>query len=164
MNPSQTHIRSAFILFRKNELEREKASAIIEEDEVMFFLKNLNLDEALVISFSAHGRRSLSLYLKEFEHEIERTLKTLRAENNAWDLFENLCDNPQQHATSLRVDTSREIGNRGGMYEVSQIVDLSLKIDVLSKEFDQLLPLNTLPTNSPNVQDPNFRLTYSIYC
>ncbi|KAI5675749.1 hypothetical protein M9H77_06699 [Catharanthus roseus] len=38
------------------------------------------------------------------------------------------------------------------MYEVSQDVDLSLKVDALSKKFDQLLALNTLPTNSPNVQ------------
>ncbi|KAI5654150.1 hypothetical protein M9H77_31337 [Catharanthus roseus] len=39
------------------------------------------------------------------------------------------------------------------MYEVSQNVDLSLKVDALSKKFDQLLALNTMPTNSPNVQD-----------
>ncbi|KAI5677400.1 hypothetical protein M9H77_08350 [Catharanthus roseus] len=38
------------------------------------------------------------------------------------------------------------------MYEVSQNVDLSLKVDALSKKFDQLLALNKLPTNSPNVQ------------
>ncbi|KAI5676441.1 hypothetical protein M9H77_07391 [Catharanthus roseus] len=38
------------------------------------------------------------------------------------------------------------------MYEVSQNVDLSLKVDALSKKFDQLLALNILPTNSPNVQ------------
>ncbi|KAI5653128.1 hypothetical protein M9H77_30315 [Catharanthus roseus] len=38
------------------------------------------------------------------------------------------------------------------MYEVSQNVDLSVKVDALSKKFDQLLALNTLPTNSPNVQ------------
>ncbi|KAI5649739.1 hypothetical protein M9H77_35744 [Catharanthus roseus] len=38
------------------------------------------------------------------------------------------------------------------MYEVSQNVDLSLKVDALSKKFDKLLALNTLPTNSPNVQ------------
>ncbi|KAI5676310.1 hypothetical protein M9H77_07260 [Catharanthus roseus] len=38
------------------------------------------------------------------------------------------------------------------MFEVSQNVDLSVKIDALSKKFDQLLALNTLPTNSPNVQ------------
>ncbi|KAI5683866.1 hypothetical protein M9H77_05094 [Catharanthus roseus] len=38
------------------------------------------------------------------------------------------------------------------MYEVSQNVDLSFKVDALSKKFDQLLSLNTLPTNSLNVQ------------
>ncbi|KAI5657460.1 hypothetical protein M9H77_26253 [Catharanthus roseus] len=41
------------------------------------------------------------------------------------------------------------------MYEISQIVDLPSKVDVLSKKFDQLLALNTLSTNSPNVQDLN---------
>ncbi|KAI5657919.1 hypothetical protein M9H77_26712 [Catharanthus roseus] len=38
------------------------------------------------------------------------------------------------------------------MYEVSQYVDLSLKVDALSKKFDQLLALNALPTNFLNVQ------------
>ncbi|KAI5669685.1 hypothetical protein M9H77_19538 [Catharanthus roseus] len=38
------------------------------------------------------------------------------------------------------------------MNEVSQNVDLSLKVDVLSKKLDQLLALNTLPTDSPNIQ------------
>ncbi|KAI5668475.1 hypothetical protein M9H77_18328 [Catharanthus roseus] len=68
-----------------------------------------------------------------------------------WDLFENLSDNSQQHATSSQVGTSRQIGNKG-MFEVSQNVDLSVKVDALSKKFYQLLALNTLPTNSTNVQ------------
>ncbi|KAI5648412.1 hypothetical protein M9H77_34417 [Catharanthus roseus] len=38
------------------------------------------------------------------------------------------------------------------MYEVTKNVDLSSKVDALSKKFDQLLVLNTLPTNSLNVQ------------
>ncbi|KAI5682203.1 hypothetical protein M9H77_03431 [Catharanthus roseus] len=38
------------------------------------------------------------------------------------------------------------------MYETPLNVELSLKVDALSKTFDQLLALNTLPTNSPNVQ------------
>ncbi|KAI5655024.1 hypothetical protein M9H77_32211 [Catharanthus roseus] len=71
--------------------------------------------------------------------------------DEAWDLFEILSDNSQQHTTFSRVATSRQIGNRG-MYEVSQNVDLSLKVDVLSKKFDKFLALNTLLTNSPNVQ------------
>ncbi|KAI5683709.1 hypothetical protein M9H77_04937 [Catharanthus roseus] len=72
--------------------------------------------------------------------------------DEAWDLFENLSDNSQQHATSSRIGTSRQIGSRIGMDEVSQNIDLSLKVDALSKNFDQLLALSTLPTNSPNVQ------------
>ncbi|KAI5682189.1 hypothetical protein M9H77_03417 [Catharanthus roseus] len=71
--------------------------------------------------------------------------------DEAWDLFENLSDNSQQHTTSSRIGISRQIGNTG-MYEVSQNVDLSLKVDALSKKFDQLLALNTLPTNSSNMQ------------
>ncbi|KAI5659496.1 hypothetical protein M9H77_28289 [Catharanthus roseus] len=38
------------------------------------------------------------------------------------------------------------------MYEVPQNVDLSMKVDALLKKFDQLLALNTLPTNSPSMQ------------
>ncbi|KAI5677048.1 hypothetical protein M9H77_07998 [Catharanthus roseus] len=38
------------------------------------------------------------------------------------------------------------------MYEVSQNVDLSLEVEAVSKKFDQLLALDTLPTNSHNVQ------------
>ncbi|KAI5653599.1 hypothetical protein M9H77_30786 [Catharanthus roseus] len=40
--------------------------------------------------------------------------------DEAWDLFENFSDNSQQHATSSRVRTARQIGNKIGMYEVSQ--------------------------------------------
>ncbi|KAI5677339.1 hypothetical protein M9H77_08289 [Catharanthus roseus] len=37
--------------------------------------------------------------------------------DEAWDLFEILTDNSQQHAISSRIGTSRQIGNRVGMYE-----------------------------------------------
>ncbi|KAI5668823.1 hypothetical protein M9H77_18676 [Catharanthus roseus] len=73
--------------------------------------------------------------------------------DEAWDLFENLSDNSQHYATSSRIGTVRQIGNKVGMYEVSQNVDFSLKVDALSKKFDQLLPLNTLPTNSINKEN-----------
>ncbi|KAI5658014.1 hypothetical protein M9H77_26807 [Catharanthus roseus] len=39
------------------------------------------------------------------------------------------------------------------MYEVFQTVDLSIKVDAVFKKFDQLLALNTFPTNSSNVQE-----------
>ncbi|KAI5683200.1 hypothetical protein M9H77_04428 [Catharanthus roseus] len=44
--------------------------------------------------------------------------------DEAWDLFENLTDNSQQHATSTRICTSRQIENRGMCLEaMTQIVD-----------------------------------------
>ncbi|KAI5658255.1 hypothetical protein M9H77_27048 [Catharanthus roseus] len=36
--------------------------------------------------------------------------------DEAWDLFENLSNNSQQQTTSSRIGTSRQIGNRVGMY------------------------------------------------
>ncbi|KAI5677131.1 hypothetical protein M9H77_08081 [Catharanthus roseus] len=107
-----------------------------------------------------HDHRLLCLDLKEFDPEIKCTLKELRARRK----ITNTCDiKMAENLRALReyftpntynlpIGTSRQIGNRGGMYEVSQNVDLSLKFDALSKKFDQLLALNTFSTNSPNVQ------------
>ncbi|KAI5673641.1 hypothetical protein M9H77_14005 [Catharanthus roseus] len=106
-----------------------------------------------------HGRRSLSVDLKEFDPEIERTLKGLRVQGKITNNFDiKMAEHPRAlreyftpNTYNSPIGTSRQIGNRG-MYEVSQNVDLSLKVDALSKKFDQLLALNTLPTNSPNGQ------------
>ncbi|KAI5657987.1 hypothetical protein M9H77_26780 [Catharanthus roseus] len=109
---------------------------------------------------NANNPRFLNFYYSNNIHEcikaidhVSRGFKVLNhLFDEAWDLFENLGDNSQQHTTSSRIGTSRQIGNRVGMHEVSQNVDLSLKVDALSKKFDQLLASSTLPTNSPNVQ------------
>ncbi|KAI5677965.1 hypothetical protein M9H77_08915 [Catharanthus roseus] len=106
-----------------------------------------------------HGRRSLSVDLKEFDPEIERTLKALIAQGIITNTFDiKMAEHPRAlreyftpNTYSSPIGTSKQIGNRG-MYEVSQNIDLSLKVDAVSKKFDQLLALNTLPTNSPNVQ------------
>ncbi|KAI5677348.1 hypothetical protein M9H77_08298 [Catharanthus roseus] len=106
-----------------------------------------------------HGRRSLSVDLKEFDPKIEGTLKALRAQGKITNTCEvKIAENPRAlreyftpNTYNSPIRTSRQIGNRG-MYEVTQNVDLSSKVDALSKKFDQLLALNTLPTNSPNVQ------------
>ncbi|KAI5677198.1 hypothetical protein M9H77_08148 [Catharanthus roseus] len=55
--------------------------------------------------------------------------------DEAWDLFKNLSDNSQQHATSSRIGTSRQIGNRVGMYvppHPSQNGNFSFEEKVLS--------------------------------
>ncbi|KAF7800919.1 uncharacterized protein G2W53_044586 [Senna tora] len=71
--------------------------------------------------------------------------------DEAWDLFEHLSENSQQRATSSRIGTSRQVGNKGGIYEVSNTHDLSNQVASLSKKFDQLM--NKLPVNFSNSQD-----------
>ncbi|KAF7844320.1 uncharacterized protein G2W53_001225 [Senna tora] len=71
--------------------------------------------------------------------------------DEAWDLFEHLSENSQQRVTSSRIGTSRQVGSKGGIYEVSNTHDLSNQVASLSKKFDQLM--NKLPVNSSNSQD-----------
>ncbi|KAF7841729.1 uncharacterized protein G2W53_004027 [Senna tora] len=71
--------------------------------------------------------------------------------DEAWDLFEHLSENSQQRATSSCIGTSREVANKGGIYEVSNNHDLSNQVASLSKKFDQLM--NKLPVNFSNSQD-----------
>ncbi|KAF7812340.1 uncharacterized protein G2W53_033316 [Senna tora] len=71
--------------------------------------------------------------------------------DEAWDLFEHLSENSQQRATSSRIGTSRQVANKGGIYEVSNNHDLSNQVASLSKKFDQLM--NKLPVNFSNSQD-----------
>ena len=69
----------------------------------------------------------------------------------AWELFEHLSENGQQHATSAHTDISRQLGNRG-VCEIAHREDLTNKVDLLSKKVDQLLSFNKMPMNS-NVHD-----------
>ncbi|KAF7812203.1 uncharacterized protein G2W53_033179 [Senna tora] len=71
--------------------------------------------------------------------------------DEAWDLFEHLSENSQQRATSSRIGTCRQVGNKGGIYEVSNTHDLSNQVASLSKKFDQLM--NKLLVNFSNSQD-----------
>ncbi|KAI5672889.1 hypothetical protein M9H77_13253 [Catharanthus roseus] len=131
-----------------------------ERSHSCLLLYHLHLDLCLPL-FIMHPilLNRVLLQLSHQKLQIHETLVTLGEvwiyelyEYEAWDLFENLSDNSQQHATFSHIGTSRQIGSKGGMYGVFQNVDLSLKVDALSRKFDELLALNTLPTNSPNVQ------------
>ena len=70
----------------------------------------------------------------------------------AWELFEHLSENSHLHATSSHSDLPRQLGSKGGIYEVSHSIDLSSKVDALAKKFDQLLCMNKV-SNAPNMQD-----------
>ena len=70
----------------------------------------------------------------------------------AWQLFELLSENSHLHATSSHSDLPRQLGSKGEIYEVSQSIDLSSKVDALAKKFNQLLCMNEV-SNAPNMQD-----------
>ena len=69
----------------------------------------------------------------------------------AWELFEHLSENSHLHATSSYSDLPRELGSKGGIYEVSHSIDISSKIDALVNKFDQLLCMNKV-SNAPPIQ------------
>uniref|UniRef100_A0A803MP09 Retrotransposon gag domain-containing protein n=1 Tax=Chenopodium quinoa TaxID=63459 RepID=A0A803MP09_CHEQI len=86
--------------------------------------------------------------------------------DEAWQLFEDLSENSQQHATSSHTNASnasRTLGGKGGIYEVSHTHDLAYKVDaltkkmdqvdILNKKIDQLVNTNNLHVNSINANE-----------
>ena len=56
------------------------------------------------------------------------------------------------HATSSHSDLPSQLGSKGGIYKVSHLIDLSSKVDTLTKKFDQLLCMHEV-SNAPSMQD-----------
>ena len=46
----------------------------------------------------------------------------------------------------------RQLGSKGGIYEVSHSIDLSSKVNALVKKFDQFLCMNKV-SNAPSMHD-----------
>ena len=69
----------------------------------------------------------------------------------AWKLFEHLSENSHLHTTS-HSDPPRQLGSKGGVYEVTDSIAVFSKVDALSKKFDQLLCINKM-INSSSMQD-----------
>ena len=66
----------------------------------------------------------------------------------AWGMFENLSENSHLHSIFSRSDLPGQLGSKGGIYEVSHLVDLS----TISKKFDQLLCMNKV-SNVSSMED-----------
>jgi len=75
-----------------------------------------------------------------------------KTSEEAWELFEHLSENSHLHATSSHSDPPRQLGSRGGVYEVTHSIDPSSKVNTLSKKFDQFLCMNKM-TNCSSMQD-----------
>ena len=67
-------------------------------------------------------------------------------------MFEHLSKNSHLHATSLYFNLPSQLGSKGGIYEVSLSIDLSSKVDAISKKFDQLLCMNKV-SSAQSMQD-----------
>ncbi|KAI5661948.1 hypothetical protein M9H77_21271 [Catharanthus roseus] len=78
-------------------------------DTIMEKHDDLNLDETLAINEKKHGRRLLSLDLKEFDLEIECTLKTLRAQRKSINTCENPKANYQEQAKAVITLRNRKL-------------------------------------------------------
>ena len=63
-----------------------------------------------------------------------------------------LGENSHLHATSLHSDLPRQFGSKGRIYEVTHSFYLSIKVEALTKKFDQLLCMNKV-SNAPFIQD-----------
>ena len=70
----------------------------------------------------------------------------------AWELFEQLSENSHLHATSSHSNLPRQLGSKGGIHEASHSIDISDKVNALTKKFDQLLCMNKV-SSAPSMQD-----------
>ena len=60
-----------------------------------------------------------------------------KSEDEAWNLFEVLGENSLHHASSGRQDKSS--GRREGVHDLSVVVGLQIKVDLLTRKLDQVL-------------------------
>jgi len=68
------------------------------------------------------------------------------------ELFEHLSKNSPLNDISSHFDLPRQLESKGWIYKVSHSVDISSKVDALTKKFNQLLCMNKV-SNAPFVQD-----------
>jgi len=74
----------------------------------------------------------------------------LKSDNEAWTLFENLDENSIQYASSSRRMPTFRAPKTEGLFEVSKQVDVTTKVDTLSRKIDQLMPVSFAPTIAPH--------------
>jgi hypothetical protein len=73
----------------------------------------------------------------------------LNSENEAWTLFENLGENSIQHASSSRWTHATKALKDEGMYAMSKPIEVTIKLDALSRKLDQLMAVGFAPTLAP---------------
>jgi hypothetical protein len=72
----------------------------------------------------------------------------MKSENDAWILFENLGENSLHHASSNRRAIAPKAQRTEGLFELSNPLDVTTKVDALSRKLDQLMAVGFAPTTS----------------
>jgi len=65
------------------------------------------------------------------------------------DLFENLGENSIQHASSNHQMHATKVSKAEGIYVVSNPLEVTIKVDALSRNLDQLMASSFVPTSTP---------------
>jgi hypothetical protein len=72
----------------------------------------------------------------------------MKSENDAWTLFENLGETSLHHASSNRRALAPKAQRTEGLFELSSPLDVTTKVDALSRKLDQLMAAGFAPTTS----------------
>jgi hypothetical protein len=72
----------------------------------------------------------------------------LKSKNEEWTLFENLDENSIHHASSSCRMPAHRAPKTEGLFEVSNQVDVTTKVDTLSRKIDQLMAAGFAPTTA----------------
>jgi hypothetical protein len=90
----------------------------------------------------------------------------LKTEDDMWTLFENLAENSLHHSSSSRRAPISKNQRSETLFEVSHPLDLTAKVDALSRKIDQLMAsslyLRLLLTFQLHMKLVHFALTHRI--
>jgi hypothetical protein len=79
----------------------------------------------------------------------------LKNEDDAWILFENLAENSLHHSSfDCRASASKNQKNET-LFEVSHPLDVTDKVNALSRKLDQIMVAGFAPTTAPYVPTPH---------
>jgi hypothetical protein len=78
----------------------------------------------------------------------------LKSEDDVWILFENLAENSLHHSSSGRRALASKNQRNETIFEVSHPLDVTTKVDALSRKLDQIMAAGFAPTTVPHIPPP----------
>jgi hypothetical protein len=78
----------------------------------------------------------------------------LKSEDDVWIIFENLVENSLHHSSSGRMPPASKNQRSETIFEVSHPLDMTTKVDALSRKLDQIIAAGFAPTTTPHIPPP----------